>query len=59
MRPDQLEEVRRLFWQWRQFVAPCQISHVDVYNPCLPNRDDRGLWCVTCGLRQRLALEAA
>jgi hypothetical protein len=60
LRYDQLQEIRRLFWQWRQFVPPCEISHVHPYNPCLPEPDEEGrLLCLTCGLRQRLALEAA
>lgn len=55
----QLEQVRRNYWQWRSSVVPpCGISHSDVYNPCQPERDERGLRCATCGLRQRLALEA-
>jgi hypothetical protein len=56
--PEQFARAVRLYWQWRGTVAPCGISHADAYNPCLPEEDERGLWCVTCGLRQRLALEA-
>lgn len=58
MTPEQMAISRRLFRQWYQFVAPCGISYADIFNPCQPEEDDRGLWCVTCGLRQRLALEA-
>lgn len=60
--PEQMEHIRCVFRQWGQFVAPCGISYIDVYNPCLPEDvpgEPGRLWCVTCGLRQRLALEAA
>jgi hypothetical protein len=57
--PEQLERARRLFRQWHGTVTPCGISHADVYNPCLPEEFDGRLVCVTCGLRQRLALGAA
>jgi|HubBroStandDraft_2_1064218.scaffolds.fasta_scaffold2170983_2 hypothetical protein len=53
-----MERVRRLFRQWHGTVAPCGISHVEIYNPCLAEEDERGLRCVTCGLRQRLELTA-
>jgi hypothetical protein len=59
--PEQLERVRRVARRWEQFVAPCEISYADVYNPCLPEDvpgEPGRLRCVTCGLRQRLALEA-
>jgi hypothetical protein len=59
LRPDQLDEIRRNFRRWLGTVAPCEISHVDVFNPCLPEEFEGRLLCVTCGLRQRLALEAA
>ena len=62
MRPDQVARVRQLFWEWRQNPPPCGISVVDVYNPCLPEDvpgEPGKLWCLTCGMRQRLALEAA
>lgn len=59
MRPDQMERVRRLLRQWEGTVTPCGVSHADVYNPCLPEEFEGRLMCVTCGLRQRLALEAA
>ena len=52
----QMEECRKVFRLWRTVPPPCEGNHVDVYNPCLPQRDERGLWCVMCGLRQRLAL---
>ena len=55
----QMEECRRTYWQWRTVPPPCGINHVDIWNPCLPERDERGLWCATCGLRQRLALPVA
>ena len=58
MRPDQLAEIHRVFWQWRQFPAPCGIDHDHPYNPCMPEEYDRRLLCLTCGFRQRLALEA-
>jgi len=47
-----------VFWQWRQFPAPCGIDHDHPYNPCMPEEYDRRLLCLTCGFRQRLALEA-
>lgn len=60
LRYDQMQEIRRLFWLWRQFVPPCEISLIDAYNPCLPEPDEDGrLQCLTCGAHQRLALEAA
>lgn len=62
LRFDQLQRIRQMFWLWRQAVAPCGISFADVYNPCLPEdvpEEPGKLWCVTCGLRQRLELEAA
>ena len=52
----QMEDCRRTYRQWLTTPPPCGINHVDIYNPCLPERDQRGLWCVMCGLRQRLAL---
>lgn len=61
-RYDQLARIRQMFWQWRQFVPPCGISLIDIYNPCQPEDDPDNpgrLWCVLCGARQRLALEAA
>lgn len=51
-------ELRDRIRQWQGTPAPCGISYADIYSPCLPERDQRGLWCATCGLRQRLALEA-
>jgi hypothetical protein len=62
MTPEQMEEVRRAYRRWLQFTAPCGISHIDAYNPCLPAAvpgEPGKLWCLTCGFRQRLALEAA
>lgn len=54
--PAQLERNRRLLQRWHGTVTPCGISHVDVFNPCGPEEDQRGLWCVTCGQRQRLEI---
>lgn len=61
MRPPAyiVDEARRVMRQWEGGEPPCGIPHTDIYNPCLPERDWRGLCCVTCGLRQRLALTAA
>jgi len=58
--PAQLERIRRHSRQWEGTPAPCGIPYTDPYSPCLPEEvppeDGRGLWCVTCGLRQRLAI---
>jgi hypothetical protein len=54
-----MERFRRNYRRWLGTVAPCEISHVDAYNPCLPEEFEGRLLCVTCGLRQRLELEAA
>ena len=51
-----MEECRRTSRQWLSGPPPCGISHADIYNPCMPERDERGLRCVMCGLRQRLAI---
>jgi hypothetical protein len=60
LRYDQLAEIRRNWLRWLQGVPPCEISPVDIYNPCLPEPDEDGrLQCLTCGLQQRLALEGA
>jgi hypothetical protein len=60
LRYDQLAEIRRVLQRWHQTIPPCEISLVHPYNPCLPEPDEDGrLLCLTCGLRQRLALEAA
>lgn len=60
LRYDQLAEIRRNWLRWQQSVPPCEVSLVDIYNPCLPEPGEDGrLLCLTCGLRQRLALEAA
>lgn len=57
---EQFERAVRTYWRWHGTVAPCGISHADPYNPCLPEEDEgRPLLCLTCGLRQRLALEAS
>ena len=53
---EQLARIRRHYRQWLGTVTPCGISHAEVFNPCLPEEDKRGLWCLTCGLRQRLEL---
>jgi hypothetical protein len=55
----QRDLIRSLYWRWRGTVTPCGISHLDACNPCLPDGDDRGLYCLTCGLRQRLELTGA
>jgi hypothetical protein len=54
--PEQMEQIRADFWRWRSTQPPCGIPHDHVYNPCLPERGDFGLWCATCGLSQRLEL---
>jgi hypothetical protein len=51
--PEILERMRRNHQEWEEHPAPCGISHDDPYNPCLVERDARGLLCVTCGLRQK------
>jgi hypothetical protein len=48
--------IRDIVRRWLGAPAPCGISHEDPYNPCLPEEDHRGLWCATCGLRQRPAI---
>jgi hypothetical protein len=50
------EHMRVLYRQWQTTLAPCHISHVDIYNPCLPEDFDGHLTCLTCGLRQVLEL---
>lgn len=57
--PEQAEHVRRVLRRWQETVAPCGISHVDIYNPCLPEEDGVRLLCITCWRHQQLALEAA
>lgn len=52
----QMEAARHRIRQWESTVPPCGISVADIYCPCLPERDERGLWCATCGLRQRLEI---
>jgi hypothetical protein len=52
-----LQRVRDAWRNWTATPAPCGISYADPYNPCLPEDDD-GLICLTCGLRQRLAITA-
>jgi hypothetical protein len=54
--PEQLARSRRIYWQWWGTVTPCGISHVEIYNPCLPEEIDGKLTCLTCGLKQRLEL---
>jgi hypothetical protein len=56
----QLQEAREKYRRWLGTVAPCGISHVDIYNPCLAEDVDHDgrLMCVNCGLRQRLELTA-
>jgi len=54
----QLEQMRRDQREWQSVPPPCGIPHIDIWNPCLPERDERGLWCATCMLRQRLAITA-
>lgn len=54
----QMDAARHRIRQWESTVPPCGISTADICNPCLPERDERGLWCATCGLRQRLEIEA-
>ena len=50
------ERARILYRKWTSTLAPCHISHADIYNPCLPEEIDGKLTCVTCGLRQVLEL---
>lgn len=62
MRSLQLDQVERLWRNYRRWlgtVAPCGISQVEIFNPCLPQEFEGRLLCVTCGLWQRLELEAA
>lgn len=54
--PEQQARAHRLYGRWLGTVPPCGISHIDIYNPCLPEEDQHGLWCATCGLRQRLEI---
>jgi hypothetical protein len=49
--PEILEQMRRNHREWEEQDAPCGISHDDPYNPCLVERDENGLICITCGLR--------
>jgi hypothetical protein len=47
--PEQMEALRAVYQRWRQFPAPCGISHDDPYNPCLPEEVEPGrLACLTC-----------
>ena len=53
----QMGRVRRGSRPWLSTVPPCGISHVEIFNPCLPEDvGDGPLLCLTCGLRQRLEL---
>lgn len=54
----QKEDIRHRMRQWESTSPPCGISYADIYSPCLPEQDERGLWCATCGLRQRLEIAA-
>jgi hypothetical protein len=56
---EQRERIRRAYARWRETTAPCGIPHEHPYNPCLPEEAEGRLECLTCGLRQRLELEAA
>ena len=53
-----MDELRYRYRRRLSAAPPCGISHADICNPCLPEQDDRGLWCATCGLRQRLEIES-
>ena len=54
---EQLARLLNMKREWESVMPPCGIPHTDIYNPCLPERDDDGwLFCCTCGLRQRLAI---
>lgn len=57
--PGQTERIRQAWARWRGALAPCGIPHEHPFNPCLPGEFDGRLTCLTCGLRQRLELEAA
>ena len=54
----QMDELRHRCRRWESTTPPCGISPYDVYSPCLPDQDERGLRCATCGLRQRLEIAA-
>lgn len=56
--PEIREMILRWYRQWHGTVPPCGISHVDIYNPCLPEEENGRLRCLTCGLRQRLELKS-
>lgn len=52
-----VQQVRADFTRWNGSPAPCEIPYADPYQPCLPENDEDGrLTCLTCGLRQRLAI---
>ena len=61
MRPtaEQITRILAMKREWESGPPPCGISHVDIYNPCLPERDERGwLFCCTCGMSRRPAITA-
>jgi hypothetical protein len=60
--PEQIAQIRLYQLRWHGTLAPCGISHIDVFNPCLPepwdiDKKNDKLWCLTCGLQQRLELK--
>lgn len=54
----EMDRIREDFFRWRTTPAPCGISHVHPYNPCLAEREDGWLMCINCGLRQRFEITA-
>jgi hypothetical protein len=58
--PAQLTQIRLHYRRWGTTIPPCGISHVDMYNPCLPEDTEKNgrLRCITCGMRQRLEIES-
>jgi hypothetical protein len=51
---EQLQEMHDAWEQWISQPPPCGISYDDPYNPCMPERDEKGLICLNpaCGKRQ-------
>lgn len=55
----QKEEMRRVIRLWETTPAPCGIPHsyAELYNPCMPEREDDWLVCMLCFMRQHLQIE--
>jgi hypothetical protein len=59
MNHSDLTAIRDRMRRWLSAPAPCEISHEDPFNPCLPEDGDDGwLTCLTCFRRQQPALTA-